>query len=189
MTSLAETIDRTLANIGNDPRDLLLDTLDGFEALGLPDEERLSAIATAIGTSAVTNHARHIRVYLDAIQVWALEVAVGRSPPPARLNTVANPARSALGAEVLITGADTLLDSLRSQNVNLQDRLVTELALYTRLIGQHDANCILLTLRSVADAIHRPDFFPGTHISVLLRDTRMLTREQSLADMPVRGTA
>jgi hypothetical protein len=189
MTSLAETIDRTLANIGTDPRDLLLDTLDGFESLGLPDEERLSAIATAIGNSAVTHHARHARIYLDAIQVWALEIAAELLPPPARLRSIPNTARSALGAEVLIAGAANLLESLRMQNVSLQDRLVTELALFTRLIGQHDANSILLTLRSVVEAIEQPGFSAGAAIDVILRDQSMPSRYQALEDMPVRGMA
>lgn len=189
MGSLGQTIDRTLSNIGRTPRDVLLETLASFENFGLPDEERVAAIATAVAASAVSYHGRHTAKFLDAVQVWALEAADCGSPPVPRISYAPEPSTIMEAGEILLSGLDSLLDALKGAEVPLQDRVVSELALYTRLLGQHDVNTILLVVGAVGEAIADPDFTAGTIVTVALRDPAPFDRTADLSTIQTRGVA
>ena len=87
-------------------------------------------------------------------------------------------------------GLDNLLDGLAQGAANLQDRLVMELSLFARLLGQHDANAVHLTLAAVAEALGDEDYRPGQSVRVPLEQMVMpLTRDACLATVAPRGVA
>ncbi len=190
MSSLVETINSALAAVGPATENRLRDLLAEFGELSLADEDRLSALATVIAAAAATYHVRHKSIYLEAVKTWALEIAAHLEPAPLRL--AASPAGGPVeeGAELLISGLDSLIDSMIQSGVRIQDRLVTELAVVARLLGQHDANTIHVTLMTVSRSLAEPGYQPGEVITVPLRDTvRPLSREARLEALTPRGTA
>jgi hypothetical protein len=189
MRSLVETIDRTLLNIGREPRDLLFETIVAFDNLGLSDEEEICAIASALATNAAGTHRRHVARYLDAIKVWAIEMAMDASSPPPRVYATPVPESVAEGADLLLDGTRELLDALEVADASLQDRLVAELTLYTRLLKRHDVNTINLVLHRVAEAMAVMSYRPGELVAVPLREARMTTRTDRLEELTIRGTA
>jgi hypothetical protein len=178
-----------LTNIGRETRDLLIETIESFNTLELSDEEQVCAIASALATCALGSHRRHVAKYLEAVRVWAQELAGHISPAPPRLRTLPISRRVAAGADLLSEGAEQLIDAMRDSGIGLQDRLVAELTLFTRLLGQQDANTINIVIQSVGDAISVPDFRDGDIVSVPLRDPAPSTLSISLQDMTPRGTA
>jgi len=93
-------------------------------------------------------------------------------------------------AELLISGLDSLIDSMAQTSVRIQDRLVTELAVVARLLGQHDANTIHMTLMTVSETLADPAYRPGRMVAVPLHDVvRPLSREVQLAALTPRGVA
>jgi len=189
MRTLVETIDKTLSNIGREPRDLLFETLLAFDNLGLSDEEEICAIASALASNAAGTHRRHVARYLDAIKVWAVEMAVDAASPPPRLHSLPAAESVAEGIDLLLAGTRDLLDALEAADVGLQDRLVAELTLYTRLLKRHDVNTINLALYQVTEATALTSFRPGEMVEVPLRETRTVCRTDKLEDLMVRGTA
>ena len=189
MRTLVETIDRALSNIGREPRDLLFEIILAFDNLGLSDEEEICAIATAIASNAAGTHRRHVSRYLDAIKVWAIEMAVDAASPPPRVDSLPVPESVAEGTDILLSGTRELLDALETADATLQDRLVVELTLYTRLLKRHDVNTINLALHRVTEATTMRGFQPGEMIAVPLRETHTLSRTDRLEDLMVRGTA
>jgi hypothetical protein len=189
MGSLNETIDQTLTNIGREPRDLLLETLESFWHLELSDEEQVCSIAGALASCAMASHNRHVAKYLEAIRVWAVELAAATLPGPPRLRRPSSAEHVAEGADLLIAGTQQLLDVLNEAEVGLQDRLVAELTLYTRLLGRHDANTIHLVMQCVAKAVSSAAYQPGDPVTVPLRETAPFTRTSPLDDVMARGTA
>lgn len=189
MSSLSRTIHEGLTNIGHGPRDLLLETLADFETLGLGDEERVSALATVITASAASHHQRHVRRFLDAVQVWALETAADHAAGLPRIGAEPEPSAAARGAELLILGLAELIEALDVGCVPVQDRVVAELTLYTRLLGVHDAHTILLVLGAVAAALADPEYRPGQLLLVSLRDPLPAPRTADLAALPTQGVA
>jgi hypothetical protein len=189
MSSLAETINTALAAVGPATESRLRDILVDFGDLNLGDEDRLSAIATVIATTASTHHVRHKGVYLEAVKTWSLEIADQLEPSPPRLAGFAGgPVEE--GAEILISGIDALIESMTQAGVRIQDRLVTELAVVARLLGQHDANTIHFTLMTVMHSLGDPDYRPGEVVFVPLRETVMpLSREVRLEALQPRGVA
>ncbi len=188
MSSLVETIDRTLTNIGREPRDLLIDTISSFDNLELSDEEQICAIASALAACAVSSHRRHVGKYLEAVRVWALELSAAILPPPPRLRSLPVARRAADGTDLLIDGAEQLLEILRDSGIGLQDRLVAELTLFTRLLGRHDANTINIVVQSVGDAAGMSAFRSGDVIAIPLRfDPDEVLGP--LEEMAPRGTA
>jgi hypothetical protein len=188
MGSLLETIDRTLTNIGREPRDLLIETIDAFSTLELSDEEQVCAIASALASCALSSHRRHVAKYLEAVRVWALELAGEVSPAPPKLRAQPVPRRVAAAADLLGDGAEQLIEAMRDAGIGLQDRLVAELTLFTRLLGRQDANTINIVVQCIGDAISVAEFRAGDIISVPLRDMPT-DRFVSLEDMVPRGTA
>ena len=94
------------------------------------------------------------------------------------------------GAEILISGLDALIDSMTQAGVRVQDRLVTELAVVARLLGQHDANTIHMTLMTVSGMLADPEYQPGEVITLPLRDVvQPLSREVRLEALTPRGVA
>jgi hypothetical protein len=189
MRTLVETIDRTLLNIGREPRDRLFETILAFDNLGLSDEEEICAIASAIASNAAGMHRRHVARYLDAIKVWAVEMAVDAASPPPRLHSLPEPESVAEGTDLLISGTSELLEALEAAEVTLQDRLVAELTLYTRLLKRHDVNTINIALYRVTEATALHDFKPGELVAVPLRESHQIGRADRLEDLMVRGTA
>jgi hypothetical protein len=74
--------------------------------------------------------------------------------------------------------------------VRTQDRLVTELALVSRLLGQVEASTIHLTLSAIERAINGKSFRPGGVVMIPLREaTRLISRESDLELLQPRGCA
>lgn len=190
MSSLVETINTTLAAVGPATETRLRELLAEFGELNLGDEDRLSALATVIAATASTHHGRHKAVYLEAVKTWALEIAGALEPAPLRLASLPFAGPVEEGAEILIAGIDSLIDSMTQSGVGVQDRLVTELAVVARLLGQHDANAIHMTLMIVNTSLADPDYQSGEIIEVPLRETvRPLSRDVSLEALTPRGVA
>jgi hypothetical protein len=190
MTSLAQTIDEAMLRLGPAVQDGLREIAAELYGLNLDVEDRLAALATALAACALIHHRRHKAVYLAAVRTWSLEISVGLAPPPLRLSRIAGEGPVDEGAEILIAGLDGLLDGLAQRTVNLQDRLVMELALFARLLGQHDANAVHLTLAAVSEALGDEDYRPGQSVHVPLDQMAMpLTRDACLATVAPRGVA
>lgn len=190
MSSLVETINTALAAVGPVTEQRLREVMTQFGELNLGDEDRLSALATAVGAAAATHHRRHKGVYLEAVRTWSLEIAEALEPAPLRLAgvPVGGPVEEA--AEILIAGLDGLIDAMIQAGVRVQDRLVTELAVVARLLGQHDANTIHMTLMTVAEIIRDPGYQAGEVIRVPLYDTVLpLSRHARLEALTPRGVA
>lgn len=190
MSSLAETINSSLAAVGPATEHQLNELMSEFDELNLADEDRLSAIATVIATAASTHHFRHKTVYLEAVRTWALEIAGELEPAPLRLAGIPADGPVEEGAELLTAGLDALIDAMTQAGVRVQDRLVTELAIVSRLLGQHDANTIHVTLMTVGACLMDPDYRRGDVVVVPLRETvRPLSREVRLEALTPRGVA
>ncbi len=190
MSSLAETINSALAAVGPATEGRLRDLIIEFGELNLLDEDRLSVLATAVAATAATHHLRHKDIYLEAVKTWSLEIAAELKSPPRRLGNLAGRDVIDDGAEMLISGLDGLIDLMTQAEVRVQDRLVAELALVSRLLGQHDANTIHFTLMAVGRALADPDYRPGDLVMVPLSETvRPLNREACLAALAPRGVA
>ena len=190
MSSLVETINSALAAVGRATETRMRDLLSEFGELNLGDEDRLAALATVIAAAAATHHRRHKAIYLEAVRSWALEIAEALAPPPLRLAGIPVGGPIEEGAEILITGLDALIDSMTQNGVGVQDRLVTELAVVARLLGQHDANTIHMTLMSVSDCLADPDYQPGEVVQVPLREAVMpVSRDARLEALTPRGVA
>ena len=117
-----------------------------------------------------------------------LPVRSSRSPLRLALSSGSGPVEE--GAEILISGLDSLIDSMTQSGVRIQDRLVTELAVVARLLGQHDANTIHVTLMTVGSTLADPDYHPGELVIVPLRETvQPLNRGVRLEELTPRGVA
>jgi hypothetical protein len=190
MSSLADTISAALAAVGPATETRLRELLAEFGELGLGDEDRLSALATTIAAAASTHHHRHKPVYLDAVKTWALEIAGALEPAPSRLVVGRDRGPVEEGAELLIGGIDQLIDAMTEAGVKVQDRLATELAVVARLLGQHDANAIHMTLMTVGSSLADPAYRPGELVMVPLRETaRPLSGKERLEALVPRGVA
>src|ERR1700730_3589663 len=171
MSSLIETINSALAAVGPSPEGQLRDLLAEFGEPNLGDEDGLSALATLIAAAAPTHHLRHKGIYLDAVKTWALEIAEQLEPAPLRLAFAPGGGPGEEGAEILISGLASPIKVMAQAGVRVQDRLGTELAVVARLLGQHDANTIHVTLMAVGLSLADPDYHPGELIIVPLRET------------------
>jgi hypothetical protein len=190
MSSLAETISSALRAVGPATEDRLRDIVADFDGLNLTDEERLSAVASTVAAAAATHHKRHKPVYIDAVRTWSLEIAQELKPSPLRLRFSADLERIADAADILISGIDSLIELMTAMGARTQDRLVTELALVSRLLGQVDASTIHLTLSVVDRAINAASYRPGSVVMVPLRETtRLISREADLEQLQPRGCA
>ncbi|HUB95819.1 MAG TPA: hypothetical protein VL993_07880 [Stellaceae bacterium] len=190
MSSLADTIAQSMQRLGPATKDKIEDIFAGLDSLDLAPADLLSVLATSLAAMAATHHARHMPVYFEAVRTWSLEISAGLSPAPALSAAYARGSVVADGAEIILAGLDGLFDELKSDRVGLQDRLVLELALFAQLLGQHDANAILMTLRTVADALSEEDYRPGRAILVPLGQLCVpLGRDACLAELAPRGMA
>lgn len=190
MATLAETISSALRAVGPTTESRLRDVMADFDAMNLSGEERLSAVTTTIASLAATHHRKHRGAYLDAVNAWSLEIAAQLRPEPLRLRGAAETAQIAEAADLLTSGVESLIDAMNGDSVRTQDRLVTELAVVTRLLGENDANTIHQALLSVGRALDRKDFQPGEVVMVPLRDSlRPLSRDSQLELLAPRGCA
>ncbi len=190
MSSLIETINSALAAVGPATEGRMRELMAEFGELNLGDEDRLAALATVIAAAAATHHHRHKTIYLEAVRSWALEIAEALEPAPLRLSGVALAGPIEEGAEILIAGLESLIDSMTEAGVRVQDRLVTELAVVARLLGEHDANTIHMTLMTVSDSLADPRYQPGAVIRLPLREAvQPLSRDVRLEALTPRGVA
>jgi len=190
MSSLAQTISIALQAVGPVTGDRLRDIMVDFDGLDLIEEERLAAVATTIATTACTHHAKHKAVYLDAVRTWSLEIAAELRPAPSRLRFAVDLERVSDGADILIAGIESLIELMSAQSIQTKDRLVTELALISRLLGRNDANTIYMALNAVDRAVNSHSFTPGAIVLVPLRDASLpVGREANLALLEPRGCA
>ncbi len=190
MSSLIETINSALAAVGPATEGRMRELMAEFGELNLGDEDRLAALATVIAAAAATHHHRHRTIYLEAVRSWALEIAEALEPAPLRLSGVALAGPIEEGAEILIAGLESLIDSMTEAGVRVQDRLVTELAVVARLLGEHDANTIHMTLMTVSDSLADPRYQPGAVIRLPLREAvQPLSRDVRLEALTPRGVA
>ena len=170
MTSLAETIDTALAAVGPETEGRLRDVVAGFEALTLADEERVSALATAVAAIAKGHHGRHVSVYLEAVRTWSLEISEMLQPAPAELRFIPETAVVEEAARGLYGGLDAVIERMRREGVDVRDRLVTELAVVARFLGQHDQQTIAIAMIAVARAVADPAYRRGAVVRVPLRE-------------------
>jgi hypothetical protein len=189
MNSLAETIDNALQAAGSVTENKLRDIVADFDGLNLIEEERLAAIATMVAATACARHTRHKAIYLEAVRTWSLETAATLQPPPPRQRFAVELERVAEGAEILIAGTEALVALMMAQGIRTQDRLVTELAIVSRLLGRSDANTIHLALGAVERAVKMPGFQRGALVLVPPRDTTLVLRTADLALLDPRGCA
>jgi hypothetical protein len=190
MPSLAETIDTALAAVGRETEDRLRHVSTDFEGLKLADEERVSALATAIAAIAVQYHKRHVQAYLEAVRTWSLEIAELLQPARTELRYIPDAATIETAARKLYAGLDTVVDSMRAGGVDVRDRLITELALVTKFLGRHDPNTITIAVMAVNRALGDPEYQRGAVVHVPLREVAASApTEPSLATLQPRGTA
>ncbi|HLY54220.1 MAG TPA: hypothetical protein VKS60_01605 [Stellaceae bacterium] len=188
MSTLAVTIDRALNNIGQTARGVLRETVNAFDILPMSDEERLSAIATALAATAIIHHGRHVAKFLDAVRIWSLE-AEGERAAPVPYPECAQAEQVSEAAELISTGTAALLDALDRDGVRLEDRVVAELALYTQLLGRSDLHTVLQTFGAVADAVASPGFRAGYLVRVEVCAWTPVGRDADLAAVPTLGIA
>jgi hypothetical protein len=190
MSSLAETINSALRSVGPATGDRIRDIVADFDNLNLSGEERLAAVATTIAATAYNHHQRHATVYLDAVRTWSLEISAELDPTPLRLRVLPDVDRIADGAEILVNGIDSLIELMAASAVKTQDRLITELAIVARLLGQNDARTVHMALSAVDRALAAREFEPGTVITIPLRELNyVISREADLALLEPRGYA
>lgn len=190
MTSLAETIDTALAAVGPETEDQLRDVVSDFEALALADEERLAALATSIAAIAHQHHRRHVPVYLEAVRTWSLEIAALVKPAATELRYIPNCAAIEDAARRFYGGLDGVIDRMQIQGIDVRDRLVTELAVMARFLGQHDGNTISIAIIAVNRALSDPSYRRGAAVQVPLREVSSAGMSaEELAAMPPQGRA
>ena len=190
MATLAETISTALRAVGSTTENRLRDVVADFDSMNLSGEERLSAVTTTVAALAATHHRKHRKVYLEAVKAWALEISADLRPEPLGLRTIAEKAVVEEAAELLTGGVENLIELMNGDDVRTQDRLVTELAIVTRLLGEHQPSVIHHALACIGQALDKADFQAGELVVVPLRDSfRMLTRDASLENLAPRGCA
>lgn len=190
MSSLAETIENAFAAVGRETESRLRDVSTAFEALELEDEERVAALATSIAAIAHRHHRRHVPVYLEAVRSWSLEIADMLRPSPSGHRYIPDFALVEEGARCLYHGLDGVIDRMRSNGIEIRDRLVTELAVFARFLGQHDATTIAAALMAVTRALNDPAYRRGVIVRVPLREViRSPAAPEDLDSMEPRGRA
>jgi hypothetical protein len=189
MSRLTAIIHDALSAIGAETEARLNRIIGDFDGFGLGDEERLSTIATVIAAIAAIHHSRHRTLYVEAVRCWSLEISSTLLSPPRRL-LLGEGALVDDAEDRLLASIEGLLDHMIKAGVGLQNRLVAELGLMARLLGQHDVGRIHLAVMAVAEAIGREGFQPGSPVLVSLRDAAMpITRETRLERVAPRGMA
>jgi len=79
---------------------------------------------------------------------------------------------------------------MRSQGIEIRDRLVTELAVFARFLGQHDRTTIAIALMAVTRALNDPAYRRGVIVRVPLREvTHKPASVPDLGSMEPRGCA
>ncbi|HXP29659.1 MAG TPA: hypothetical protein VN832_01125 [Stellaceae bacterium] len=190
MSTLSETISSALAAAGSAAESRLHDIIAELDGLNLSDDDRLTALASAVAAAAVIYHSGHKAVFLDAVKSWSLEISVGRAGTARRPSGASAKGSSAEGAEILVSGLDALLETLHHVGVRVQDRLVTELALFARLFGCYDAKTIHLALMAAGTALSEASYRPGQMVEVPLEAVALpLGRDACLATVAPRGLA
>ncbi len=189
MRDLVDTINQTLRNIGVGPGRILIETIESFEEMTLTDQERISALASAIAGSALAYHSTRVASYLDAIRVSALAIALEILPPPPAIGAYPTLVHIAEGADLLSGGLHHLIDELYSEAIGMEDRIIAEIALYARLLGRHDPNTVQAVLSGVDDALQHPDFVEGDLVAVPLGDPFHIDAAMPLEQMPILGVA
>jgi hypothetical protein len=189
MNTLRQTIDDAIARLGPTVEDRLDEIAAELGELALGEEDQLSAVATALAAVAATHHRGHKPVYLEAVRVWALEISTQfRHAMDWTSPDFEGPVEE--GAEILVNGLDSLLETLATGTSKLQDRLVMELALFAHLLGRHNAAAVHAALRAATDALGDGGYQPGDAVRVALDLPSLpLDRNACLAELAPRGVA
>ena len=190
MSTLAETIASALAAAGPATQDRLQDIITELGELNLGEEGRLAVLASAVAATAATYHTQHQAIYLEAVRTWALEISVGRGGLSPRFSGLSLEGAVEDGTEILMGGLEAMLEAMQQRGVPLQDRLATELTLFSRLLGAHEGKAIHLTLMAATAALAEKDYRPGETIDVSLCEAALpLARDACLAEIAPRGLA
>jgi hypothetical protein len=190
MSSLAETIENAIAAVGVETESRLRDVTSAFQSLDLEDEERVAALATSIAAIAHRYHRRHISVYLEAVRSWSLEISGILHPTPTEHRYIPDRELIAESALCLYGGLDLVIESMRVHSVDIRDRLITELAVFARFLGQHDATTITIAVMAVSRALNDRTYERGAVVRVPLRQVALAPANScDLGAMEPRGRA
>ncbi|HTS94864.1 MAG TPA: hypothetical protein VMG55_22825 [Stellaceae bacterium] len=190
MSSIAETIDIALAAVGPETEGRLRDVVAEFEGLTLAQEERVSALATAVAAIAKGHHGRHVSVYLEAVRTWSLEISEMLQPAKMELRFIPETGVIEDAARTLYCGLDAVIDRMRREGIDIRDRLVTELAVVARFLGQHDSQTIAIAMIAVNRALADPNYRRGAVVRVPLREVAgAFSQALDIARMEPQGRA
>lgn len=164
--------------------------IEEFSAVPLIEEERLSALASAIAVIAATRHLAHRNLFIEALRGLALELSVA-------LGTVRDLSHGLFengpvddARDILIGGLDGIVARIAEAERSPRRRVVTELVLIARLLGRYSANKVHLALAAAAHALDDPLWHRGDRVAVTLYDAvRPLARTTPLEIVAPRGTA
>jgi len=91
-------------------------------------------------------------------------------PAPTELRFIPESGVIEQAARTLYGGLDTVIERMRREGVEVRDRLVTELAVVARFLGQHDQQTIAIAMIAVARAVADPAYRRGAVVRVPLRE-------------------
>ena len=190
MTNVPPLLSETLAAVGPELEARMAALIGDFADLPLGEEDRLSALAGTIAAVAATRYAEHGGIFIAALRGWALEISLALAPEPPQLVPDAEAVPIAEAQGLLQRGIDRILRSMHAARMTRHHRLVTELAIMARLLGDFDAPSIHLALTAAARAGEDPAWGPGSAVPVSLCESALpLRRDVSLAAIAPRGNA
>ncbi|HEY1502799.1 MAG TPA: hypothetical protein VGF92_00800 [Stellaceae bacterium] len=166
------------------------DLIGDFGALPLSEEDRLSTLAGAAATIAMTRYGQHGPIFIAALRCWALEISIALSPAPPRAGFERRRGRIEEAQDGLLSGIDAILRAMVDNGLAKRHRLLTELAVMAQLLGRYDVHSIHLVLTAASLACEDPRWRSGYTVPVVLSDgAQLLTRDARLESLAPRGTA
>ena len=138
MIELPPLLVEALSAIGADIEARMGDLISDFVAIPLSEEDRLSALAGAVATIATTRYRRHRAIFIAALRSWALEISMALAPPAPRIVLEGRRGPAGEAQDGLLNGLDAILHAMLDDGSAKHHRLVTELAVMARLLGQYD---------------------------------------------------
>lgn len=190
MSDLPPLLTEALSAIGPETEARMGDLISDFAAVPLGEEDRMSALAGAVATIAMTRYQQHRPIFIAALRCWALELSIAVSPTPPQIGFERRRGPVAEAQDGLLSGLDSILRAMTDDGSAKHHRLVTELAVMAQLLGRYDAHSIHLVLTAASLACDDPRWRVGKMIPVLLSDGgRLLGRDEDLETLAPRGTA
>lgn len=190
MINLPDVLTQVLAAIGPETETRMGELIHEFGTIPLSEEDRLSALAGAIATIAVTRYRKHRMTFIAALCGWSLEISNAMMPPPVPAGRLrpAGPINEA--QDTLLGGIEAILHLMTDAGTDPHHCLVAELAVIARLLGQYNASSIHLVLTAATHAIEDTAWHTGCVVPVCLLDaTTLLGRDTNIALVAPRGTA